>query len=241
MATTETAAHQNLKLLAQRWARRHGYSAIATEVHVPKSAFRADVVAYKRAEHGSGRDAEIGETAVFECKQARADFLKDSYTTDATRRRLVELDQRRQTLERLLKLHVPSLCRGESLFAEFDAVDLRGLEHKTYRRVLREIETLQRRLFGRTKFDKLMRYRCANLNYLVVEPDVLGSHEVPLGWGLLVQHGGELVLERRPCWQEVGARDRLRLLERIAAKAGTRVTAENVSVLPPAGRPSTQR
>ena len=71
MATTETAAHQNLKHLAQRWARRHGYSAIATEVQLPQSAFRADVVAYKRAEHASGRDADIGETAVFECKQAR--------------------------------------------------------------------------------------------------------------------------------------------------------------------------
>lgn len=208
-------------------------------MQLPKSAFRADVVAYKRAEIGS--DAEIGETTVFECKQARADFLKDSYTTDATRRRLVELDQRRQTLERLLKLHVPSLRRGESLFAEFDAVDLRGLEHKAYRRVLREIDTLQRRLFGRTKFDKLMRYRCASLNYLVVEPDVLGSHEVPADWGLLVQRGGELVLERRPCQQEVDARDRLRLLERIAAKAGTHATSENVSVLQSAERPSAQR
>ena len=241
MATTETAAHQTLKHLAQLWAERHGYSAIATEVRLPKSAFRADVVAYKHAEHRHGREAEIGETAVFECKQARADFLKDSYATDATRRRLVELDQRRQTLERLLKLHVPSLRRGESLFVEFDAIDLRGLEHRTYRRVLREIETCQRRLFGRTKFDKLMRYRCATLNYLVVESDVLGFHEVPAGWGLLVRRGGELVLERRPSWQEVGAADRLRLLERIAAKAGNRSRAEGVSVSQTAVRLSAQR
>jgi hypothetical protein len=228
MATQETAAHQNLKHLAVLWARDRGYSAVATEVRLPRSAFRADVVAYQRADRRHGPDVEIGETAVFECKQARADFLKDSYATDAARRRLLELDQRRQTLERLLKLHLPSLCRGESLFADYDTVDLRGMKHKTYRRVLRDIGVWQRRLFGKTKFDKLMRYRCANLNYLVVEPGVLELHEVPAGWGLLVERGGQLVLDRRPLWQDVDRAERLRLLERIAAKAAVVISSRTV-------------
>jgi hypothetical protein len=41
------------------------------------------------------------------------------------------------------------------------------------------------------------------------------------GWGLLVHRQGKLVLERGPVWQETGERERLVLLERIAA-AGTR-------------------
>jgi len=217
MASRETAAHQNLKHLAAVWASQNQYSAIAAEVRLPNSAFRADVAAYRRARRSPNGECTIGETAVFECKQARADFLKDAYVAEATRRRLLELQRRRQTLERLLKLHLPSLRRGESLFAEFDAIDLRGMKHNTYRRVLREIDVAQRRLFGKTKFDRLVRYRCANLNYLVVEPGILESHEVPTGWGLLVNRDGQLVLETKPLWLEIAARDRLGLLERIAS------------------------
>jgi len=227
MANRETAAHRNLKHLAALWARQNGYSAVDTEVQLPKSAFRADVAAYRRSRHSPRAGGIIGDTAVFECKQVRSDFLKDSYVAEATRRRLVELNERRQTLERLLKLHLPSLRRGESLFAEFDAVDLRGMQHKSYRRVLREIGIAQRRLFGKTKFDKLVQYRCANLNYLVVEPGLLEPHEVPTGWGLLVNRGGRLMMETKPLWQEIEVQDRLRLLERIAAKAGSRVAPRN--------------
>ncbi len=211
---TESPAHATLKRLALDWARRQGFGIVATEVSVPKSGFRADVAGYKRGRHGT-----IGATAVFECKQARSDFLKDSYVREPVIAQLRKLDERRATLERLLKLHMPSLRRGETLFAEFDAVDLRGFEHKGYRGVLREIGRLQRRLYGKTKFEKLVRYRCANLNYLVVEAGIVAPHEMPVGFGLLARRGDELVLERAPVWQEVGDAGRLVLLERIAAAA----------------------
>jgi hypothetical protein len=205
----ETETHRLLKRLAVAWAHEQKFPAIATEVRLPRSGFRADVAAYRRE-----------ATMVFECKQARSDFLKDSYRQDATRERLQALDQRRRKLEELLKLHLPSLRRGETLFAEFDAIHLGGYEHKTYRRVLREIETLQRRLAGKTKFDRLARYRCANLNYLVVEPGLLAAEETPVGWGLLVRRDEALVLARAPIWQEA---DRLALLENIAAAATRQV------------------
>jgi hypothetical protein len=216
----ETEAHRLLKHLAIAWAREQRFTGIAAEVRLPNSAFRADVAAYKPGSSRSERDKRgvIGTTAVFECKQARSDFLKDSYRQAPTRDRLKVLDERRRKLEELLKLHLPSLRRGEALFAEFDAIHLGGYEHKTYRRVLREIETLQRRLAGKTKFDRLARYRCANLNYLVVEPGILVAEETPVGWGLLVRRDDVLALERAPIWQEA---DRLVLLENIAA-AGTR-------------------
>lgn len=213
MRLMNTAAHENLCRLALDWARQQGFTIAATEVGLPKSSYRADVAGYKRGKSGS-----LGTTAVFECKQARSDFLKDSYARDPVVEQLKKLDERRATLERLLKLHMPSLRRGETLFAEFDAVDLRGFEHRGYRGVLREIERLQRRLYGKTKFDKLVRYRCANVNYLVVEPGIVAPHEVPTGFGLLSRQGEELALERVPVWQEVREADRLVLLERIAAR-----------------------
>ena len=221
MATIETAAHLHLRRLAVAWALEQGFSAVAAEVQLPNSAFRADVAAYRNAKGARIGKSLLGTTAVFECKQARSDFLKDSYSQEETAARLKACDERRQTLERLLKMHMPSLRSGETLFAEFDAVNLAGFEHKTYRRVMREIDLLQRRLFGKTKFDRLLRYRCANLNYLVVENGVLEAHEAMAGWGLLVRRDDRLVLERKPIRQDVAERKRLILLQRIAS-AGTR-------------------
>jgi hypothetical protein len=223
MSTAESPAHLNLKRLALIWAQQHGYRAVALEVRLPKSAYRADLAGYKHTPRG------VGTTVVFECKQARSDLLKDSYPADATSQRLAALDERRRTLEKLLKVHQPSLRAGESLFAEYDSIDATKLEHKTYRRVMHEIAILQRRLLGKTKFDRLTAYRCANLNYLVVEEGVVAAGEVPLGWGLLVHQADAVVLERKPVWQEVAEQDRLLLLQRIAI-AGTRTINRQLGI-----------
>ena len=233
MSGVETSTHARLKKLALDWAKQQGYPICGVEVRLPHSNYRADAVAYRPASerlpmsgNGKGpirlvRQPIVGATAVFECKQARSDFLKDSHTTAETTRRLKALDERRRTLERLLGMHLPSLRKGESLFAEYDAIDISNFEHKTYRKVMREISILQARLYGKTKFDKVARYRCANLCFLVVEDGILKSHEVPLHWGLLVRRDETLTLERMPVWQDVPIPTRLDLLQRIAA-TGTR-------------------
>lgn len=218
MTRGETTAHATLKRCAVIWAQEQGFRAVAVEVRLPKSNYRADIAAYQRR-----------ATAIFECKQARADFLKDSRFAVEAQARLKTLDARQAKLEELLKVHFPSLRKGEMLFEEFDAVNLAGFEHATYRRVLREIEVQQRRLYGKTKFEKLVRYRCANLNYLVIEPGILAPHEVPVGWGLLVRRAERLVLEREPLWQEVAEPVRRELLEKIAA-AGTRVLNRELGI-----------
>ena len=78
----ETANHATLKLLAQDWARANGFGIVAAEVLLPYLACRVDVAAY-RAENRRICDpqtqrnrsvAKVGATAIFECKQGRADF-----------------------------------------------------------------------------------------------------------------------------------------------------------------------
>jgi hypothetical protein len=218
----ESPAHRALKRLALFWAQTEGYRACAFEVMPPRCRFRADLAAYRPA--SSKRSAEqpdVGVTAIFECKQARSDFLIDSRSAIATRRKLVALQSRRETLERLLCLHYPSLRCGDSLFPDFDAPDLSRLEHQNYRRVLMQISRLQRRLYRHVKFETITRYACANLFYLVVEPQIVTLPEVPVGWGLLVRRDENLELHQRPTLQACAAADRLTLLQRIAG-AGTR-------------------
>lgn len=218
----ESPAHRALKQLALFWAQKEGYRVCAFEVMPARCRFRADVAAYRPGPHvRAAGGPDVGTTAIFECKQARSDFLIDSRFAAATGKKLAVLQARRETLERLLVVHYPSLRAGDSLFPEYEAPDLSRLEHANYRRVLGQMTVLQRRLYRHVKFETMMRYLCANAFYLVVEPDIVQPAEVPVGWGLLVRCDRALELVRRPTFQSCRVVDRLVLLQRIAA-SGTR-------------------
>jgi len=161
-------------------------------------------------------------TAVFECKQARADLLKDARREEESRKNVAELGERLKKLEELIGGHRPDLRRGESLFPEYDAWDFSGLEHATHRQVVADLAMWQERLLSGTKFAKLWRWRGADYFYLVSEPEIFAEAEVPAGWGLLVRCEEELELVRRPVWTEPSEAQRIALLEGIALVA-TRV------------------
>ena len=217
----ESSAHLRLKVLAFDWARSVGMGILASEVSLPQTRFRADLVGLE-VKNG-------GKTAIFECKQARSDLLKDSHDPASTRAELEEFTFRLRDLERLIGEHRPDLRKGDSLFPEFESVDLSATRHAGYRRVLSELATRQSRLIRGTKFSQLFRWRSADLFYLVTEPGIFAPSEVPAGWGLLVREGDRLVLERRPVEVDAGndARDRL---FRAVAVAGTRATAKTLGV-----------
>ena len=219
----ETERHARLKRLAFLWAQAQGYSACAMEVSLPKCRYRADVAAYRLTPKG------IGSAAIFECKQALCDLRRDNCQGDAARQRLETICQRRQLLEGRLRAHYPSLRNGDSLFPEFDLPDLTVIGHRGHARILRELRALQNRLYDCTKFDKLLRYRCANLYFLVLPEDLFRDSEIPVSWGALVEADGALKLVRKPSWHETTAECHIRLLHRIAV-AGTRVINRKLEI-----------
>jgi hypothetical protein len=210
----ETAAHQRLKRATLLWAQAQGFTACAVEVSLPRCRYRADVAAYRP----SGGN---GVTAIFECKQTRCDLRRDNCCTATTRSRLETICRRRQVLEKHLRIHYPNLRVSDSLFPEFDSHDFQAIGHHNYSRVLRELNALQNRLYDCTKFERLTRYGCANLFFLVLTSEVFDEAEVPVGWGALIESGDSLDLVRKPVWQETGSRHALSTLQRIAA-TGTR-------------------
>ena len=154
----ETAAHRELKALALKWARAHRLLLAATEVRLPRSPCRADVAA------ATPRVLSANAfTAVFECKASRADFLRDSAPENGAAENITRLGERLAALRALIGGHRPDLRRGEELFSEFDAFDLRGLRHRTHDRLQLELRLAQRKLHERTKFAKLGRWRAASL------------------------------------------------------------------------------
>jgi hypothetical protein len=219
----ETAAHTRLKRLAFVWAQAQGYSACAMEVRLPKCRYRADVAAYRPEKNG------LGSTAIFECKQALPDLRRDNCDAAATRQRLETVCRRRAVLEKHLRIHFPNLRIADSLFPEFDSHNFAAIQHRGHARVLRELNALQNRLYDCTKFDKLVRYRCANLFFLVLPRDLFRDSEIPIGWGALVESDGMLKLRRKPSWQENNPETRLQLLHRIAA-AGTRLLNHQLEI-----------
>jgi hypothetical protein len=116
----------------------------------------------------------------------------------------------------------PALHVADSLFAEFDSHNFSAIEHHGYKQVVRQMQALQNRLFDCTKFETLIRYRCANLFFLVLPNELFRESEIPIGWGALIESNGELVLARKPAWHQTEPESQLRFLERIAI-AGTRV------------------
>jgi hypothetical protein len=114
-------------------------------------------------------------------------------------------------------------------FPEFDLPDFTVIGHRGYSRVLRELRALQNRLYDCTKFDKLIRYRCANLSFLVLPKELFHDAEIPVGWGALVEFEGALKLMRKPNWHETALENRIRLLQRIAM-AGTRAINRQLEI-----------
>ena len=211
----ESAAHRGLKRLALVWACAHRLALAAPEVRLPRANYRADVAAATPRVLSAG-----AVTAVFECKASRSDFLRDSAREAGAREHLVQLSERLRALRALIGGHRPDLRRGDELFPEFDAIDLRGLRHRAHDKLAAELAAAQRKFAEGTKFAKLGRWRAASLLYLVTAPDLCAPHELPDGWGLLVRRGEALELEVKPCLRATTPAERVALLERIAAVAG---------------------
>jgi hypothetical protein len=220
---TETATHTRLKRVAFLWAQAQGYTACAFEVSLPRCRYRADIAAYRPGPPG------IGSTAIFECKQALSDLRRNNCCVSAARARLEIVQRRRQTLEKHLRVHYPILRIADTLFPEFDSHDFAAIRHRGYTRVLRELAALQNRLYDCTKFETLLRYRCANLFFLVVTDQLYDEAEIPAGWGALVESDGTLSLLRKPVWYENTPENRLGLLERVA-RAGTRALNRQLEI-----------
>ncbi|HEY0791089.1 MAG TPA: hypothetical protein VGD78_08495 [Chthoniobacterales bacterium] len=218
MSRSETALHFGLKQRAAAWAYERGFRSLAFEVQAPRSAFRVDVAAYRAFRQTDAVFSPTSLVAVFECKQARSDLLRDNRRRARLQERLAELQDRRATLEKLLQVHHPHLRRGDSLFPDFETFDTELLQHDGYRLTVDKIARLQRQLRDGTKFDQMGRYQLADLHYLVTLPALVTVPEVPVGWGLLeAQPDGE-VRELIPALK-FNCPDRLRWLERIAKAA----------------------
>ena len=227
MQRGETEGHKNLKRLAFEWARAAGLPLAACEVRVPQSGYRADVAAMSR--NPAAADARV---ALFECKQCRADFLRDQLDEPAARVAASALAERVAALRVMLAVHRPDLRRGESLFAEFDSYDFGGIRHETLHGLERELEILQQKLFTSVKFSRLHKYHAADFLYLVTEPGIVERHEVPNGWGWLVREDEGLSVMTLPIRHAVATERRLVWLERIAA-AGAAASGRLIGARPP--------
>src|SRR6266516_3291716 len=119
----ETEAHARLKRLAFLWAQAQGFSACGMEVNLPRCRYRADVAGCR------WQRKAIQLTAIFECKQVLCDLRRDNCHSEAARRRLQVICERRQLFETRLRAHYPNLRNGDSLFPEFDPDYFSSVDH----------------------------------------------------------------------------------------------------------------
>jgi len=201
----ETLAHQRLKRAALHFLRSGGGRASACEVRCPLSKWRFDVAGWiDNVTVGHPLHHELRETIaappsaavrvrcqpqtiIIECKQSRADFLRDRGDLDALLRRRDALQRFRESIERnrIRKLEPELRLAGSSLFAELESWDYGASRLRGYRKVLRELRLIDDKLHGQTKFHFLSRYALADRLYLAVPQGLVRRNEVPPRWGLL--------------------------------------------------------
>ena len=234
----ETATHLQLKHLAVGFLRDLGCRAVATEVGCPIARYRVDAAGYLDREHVDADrwwsrttrpDRVDPITIVVECKQSRGDFLRDSRERDRLLAERAELDRLRRGIEeRRVKVHEPHVRRsGSALFPELEVWDFAASRLPGYRRVVRRIRRLERRLYGETKFFMIARYRLADRLYLAAPQGLIGRGELPAGWGLLERRRGGETLQVTVEAPSMSTRPahRLRLLRNIAVAASRTVLA----------------
>ncbi len=249
-AVVETDAHQHLKRLALEYLRRRGGQALATEVRCPIARYRVDVAGYLDTDPEAGNGAGgrrprrcEPRTVMIECKQTRADFLRDRRDADRLLDLRQELERMRRAIEeRRIKVHEPHLRQsGSALFPELEDWDFGASRLRAYHRLLRRIRRLETQLYGETKFFTIARYRLADELYLAAPRGMIKRRELPRGWGLLEcprrrlgRAGPGVVLsasvDAPP--QRSRADFRLRLLRNIAVAASRRT----IPVMSPAPR-----
>jgi hypothetical protein len=199
-------------------------SLAAPEVSFPHRKFRVDVAACAPTRKAPSRvptksvTSVLKAAAIFECKQARSDLIRDNKRRAMLASQLKTLEARRVKMESLLQVHLPSLANGESLLPEYDSYRFQEYRHNGHRKLIKSIALAKKGLVDGAKFDRLFSFGMANLHYLVVDQSILQPHEVPLGWGLLVRAGEELRLVSKPAWQDIPVEVQLIFLQRIAAR-----------------------
>ncbi len=208
----ESSRHAALKVIALEWLARCGCSAMALEVTTPIPRWRVDAAGW--CDHipdfseqsdwlprriaarpsaplfetvASPRTASSPGVIVIECKQDRADFLRDRGDLSAL------LVERERLLRRQLHLeesHVkrfePQLRQsGLTLFPQTDPWEFGASRLASYRQVLCELRRLDGRIHGGVKHCLFERYRLADRLYILAPAGMLREREVPPGWGML--------------------------------------------------------
>ena len=211
----ETEAHLQLKRLGAAYLLREGFSAVASEVAGPLMRVRVDVAGYiDRVPHAGGvnhltytTESQPGlpfeptgprprcdpRIVVIECKQERADLLRDVDDLAKLLDLRERLTARRAALEEvILETGDPGLRMIQG--GLFDTgvggmgtttADFSRVHSHEYRRLLARIGKVEERIHGQTKFFKLARYAAADRLYVLTFRALATPRELPAGWGLL--------------------------------------------------------
>jgi len=193
----ETNDHLDLKRLAVAFLRACGCSAVGVEVRSPISGFLFDAAGWRdstpvprrrsNGEWGMGFRRCEPESIIIECKQSRADFLRDSRDRERLMAEREKLHERREFLEeRRIKPAEPHLrLMDSSLYDAKESWDFSKTSCVEHRDIVDAIERIERRLSDETKFGDIARWALADRLCLCAPSGLIRKREVPPGWGLI--------------------------------------------------------
>ena len=232
MSRGAVARVKRLQRAAFCWALQQGFNVAALDIPVSQIGARLDVAACKLDPPRMVRGTfllKAGPVMVFECKADRADFLRDTRSEEQLRERLRQLNQQRESAEEALRRDFPTLREGVTLFPEFDVYRFQEVGGEEYRGWLEEISELSQQLYSRGRFSRMLKWRGANLHYVVAEEGVAHADELPANWGLIELRPNGLLVLVKAIWQDAPDVNLWGMATKIAATA-TKGLEETLSV-----------
>ena len=177
----ETIQHRELKRLACRWLREHGFLAVGMEVQDPSGRFRIDVAGWTDRAVGTGVRIKP-RSILIECKQCRSDYFRNSrQTTGLLARRAAILDRISRSQPEASPLFVSGRRAPPSLFEPGAVID----NGRELQRLRVELASIERRLFRGIKLARMARWHGATQFWLAAPTGMVSTCELPLGWGLV--------------------------------------------------------
>lgn len=197
-----------------QWLLEIGCRAVAAEVSCPIGRFRIDAAGWldhcesdslptptpPQPRHRSNDGPSLFDAArprrrgpaapraiVIECKQSRSDFLRNRAEGEALAAQLASLRRRAKRIEETrIKRFEPQLRRvQEGLFETEERWEFAASGIKAYHRLLARIESTERELYGRSKFERLRTLRLADHVFVLCPRGLVHPRELPGGVGLL--------------------------------------------------------
>lgn len=221
-SSPEKEKRQTPEQLLQRqavicWLLKKKPTGMALSVPTRISRFRAGIGAFW-AKPNRKRVLHPTKTMALEIRFKRDECWPDITNKDDLLGELKQLEQKKDTIEKIIRLKEPRLRASDNLFDDIEDWNYENSRNPEYHRCLKKLEKTRRALYAGSLFEQIRSAGVVDYLYLAVPHGLVEPEELANGWGLLYINQDLTVSEvKKAKSEETTAEGKLHFIQNIAA------------------------